>query len=317
LIASSTILQSFNVIDLYFQSKVLSKYVSIANSFSLGLSSLFKIILILNDAPLVAFALVMILDTAILVVGLVYVYLKKRVVIDVVGQDFSFLGWSFSWSVAKRLLTDSWPLIFAGLAVSVYMRIDQVMLKQMVDVEAVGNYAAALRLSEAWYFIPMAVVSSVFPAIVNSKKHSNALYLKRLQDLYTLMVWMAIAVAGLVSFSSDWLVVSLYGESYAQASGVLTVHIWTGVFVFLGVAFSAFLTAEQLTLKVLYRSILGAIINIGFNYLLIPHYGVLGAAMGTLVGNIFANVIYDIFDKSLWPHFHLKLKAFFPIYLIR
>jgi O-antigen/teichoic acid export membrane protein len=95
------------------------------------------------------------------------------------------------------------------------------------------------------------------------------------------------------------------------------VHIWTGIFVFLGVAFSAFLIAENLTLKALYRSILGAIINILANYVLIPHYGILGAAMGTLVGNVFANVIYDVFDKSLWPHLHLKLKAFFPIYLIR
>ena len=50
------------------------------------------------------------------------------------------------------------------------MKIDQVMIKEMLGAEAVGQYAAAVRLSEVWYFIPIIIASSLFPAIVILKK---------------------------------------------------------------------------------------------------------------------------------------------------
>ena len=79
-------------------------------------------------------------------------------------------AWKFEKNVAIRLLKDSWPLILSGIVISIYMKIDQVMIKEMLDSEAVGQYAAAVKLSEAWYFIPMVIASSLFPAIINAKK---------------------------------------------------------------------------------------------------------------------------------------------------
>ena len=107
------------------------------------------------------------------------------------------------------------------------------MIKEMLDSEAVGQYAAAVRLSEAWYFIPMVITSSLFPAIINAKKKSEKLYYERLQKLYDLMVWMAIAIALPMTFLSDWVANLLYGNQYNEAGRVLMIHIWAGVFVFL------------------------------------------------------------------------------------
>ena len=149
IIASATIFQSFNVIDFYYQSKVLSKYVALANTVVLALSSVIKIALLLYEAPLLVFAVMTVFDGLVLAVGLVYFYIKT--------SEFKLSSWAFNWGVAKQLLKDSWPLILSGLVVSVYMRIDQVMIKEMLNAEAVGQYAAAVRLSEAWYFIPMAI----------------------------------------------------------------------------------------------------------------------------------------------------------------
>ena len=200
IIASATIFQSFNVVDMYFQSKVLSKYIVYANVISLFISSIVKITLILNEAPLIAFAWVILFDSFILASGFIYFYFKNRRHSEqqnrysVFDTESSF-AWKFNKLTALSLLKDSWPLILSGIIISIYMKIDQVMIKEMMNAEAVGQYAAAVRLSEAWYFIPMAIVSSIFPAIINAKKISEELYHARLQKLYDLMVWMAIAIA--------------------------------------------------------------------------------------------------------------------------
>jgi len=308
IIASATVFQSFNIIDFFFQAKVLSKYVVYVNIISLLISSFVKIGLILTNASLIAFAWVILFDSVILMLGFVY-YFQRHAKLNIKKLNFSK-------ATAINLLKDSWPLILSGLVISIYMKVDQIMIKEMLNAEAVGQYAAAVRLSEAWYFIPMVIASSLFPAIINAKKISAELYYARLQKLYDLMVWIAIAIALPMTFLSDWVVNLLYGEQYNQAGGVLMIHIWAGVFVFLGVAFSKYLTNENLTMKFFYRTFLGMLINVILNILLIPKYGINGAAIATLLGQFSANYMYDIFDKSLYRQLKMKTKSFLPIHYI-
>jgi len=306
-IASATVFQSFNVIDFYFQAKVLSKYIVYANIISLLISSIVKIGLILNDAPLLYFAYSILFDSFILMCGFLYFYRYKKYLISL---------WFFDKKLARSLLKDSWPLILSGLVIAIYMKIDQIMIKEMLSVEAVGQYAAAVRISETWYFIPMVVASSLFPAIINAKKQSEALYYARLQRLYDLMAWMAIAIALPMTFLSDWVVNLLYGEQYNQTGSVLMIHIWAGVFVFLGVVFGKYLTNENLTRTTFYRTSLGAVVNIILNYILIAKYGIKGAAIATLLAQFVANYGYDFFDRNLYGQLKMKTKSFLPIHYV-
>jgi len=308
IIASATVFQSFNVIDSHFQAKVLSKYIVYANIISLLISSIVKIWLILNDAPLLYFAYSILFDSFILMCGFLYFYRYKRYFIS---------QWFFDKKLARSLLKDSWPLILSGLVIAVYMKIDQIMIKEMLSVEALGQYAAAVRISEAWYFIPTVIASSLFPAIINAKKHSEALYYARLQKLYDLMVWMAIAVALPMTFLSDWVVNLFYGEQYNQAGSVLIIHIWAGVFVFLGVASGKWFTSENLQILAFWRTFYGMVANVLLNFWLIPKYGVQGAAIATLVANLIAAFIYDFFNKVTRPIFYMKLKSIFVIEIKR
>lgn len=305
IIASATIFQSFNVIDLYFQSKVLSRYVAFANSITLFISSLLKIVFILNDAPLMAFVWVVLLDSTVISIGYIYFYRKTGKYI---------LKWKFKLKLALSLLKESWPLLLSGMVISVYMKIDQVMIKEMLGVEAVGQYAAAVRLSEAWYFIPMVIASSLFPAILNAKKNNEKLYYARLQKLYDLMVWLAIAIALPMTFFSDWVVHLLYGEDYQLASSVLVIHIWTGIFVFLGVASANWFMAENLIMLSFWRTFYGMLVNIALNIFLIPIYGLEGAAIASLFSQMMAAFLFDIFNKKTRVVFLMKLKSFVPIY---
>ena len=290
IIASATIFQSFNVVDFYFQSKVMSKFVVYANIISFFLSSIVKIVLILNDAPLIAFAWVVLFDSLVLALGFVYFFFRN--------SSFKIKNLTFRRETAIDLLRDSWPLILSGIVISIYMKIDQVMIKELLGTNAVGQYAAAVRISEAWYFIPVVIASSLFPAIINAKKQSEELYYERLQRLYDLMVWMAIAIALPMTFMSDWIVELLYGGQYNEAGAVLMIHIWAGVFVFLGVASGKWFMAENLQIFSTINTTIGAVVNIGLNYILIPKIGIEGAAWATLISYFIAAYLCLAFWKK-------------------
>ena len=302
IIAFGVFFQAFNVIDLSFQAEVKSKYVVHAQFIQLIVSSTIKIILIVNEAPLIWFASVFFLDAIVLALGLVFTYLHNS------NKIFS---WKWSYETSKHLLHDSWPLIFAGIVVSVYMKIDQLMIKEMLGAKEVGLYAAAVKLSEAWYFIPMAIASSLYPAIINARVYQKEVYYQKIQNLFDLMVWIAVSIALPTTLLSSLVVEFLYGKEYLGSSSVLIIHIWTAVFVFLGVASSKYLLAENFIKKTFYRTFIGALLNIIMNYYLIGIIGIQGAAISTLVSHFFAAYFYDILDKDLRIMFIMKTKSLF------
>ncbi len=301
IIASGTIFQSFNVVDIYFQSRVMSKFVVYANFISLFLSSLIKVVLILNEAPLMAFVWVVLFDSFVLAVGFVYFFFKN--------SSFKIQDLKFKKETALSLLKDSWPLILSSIVIFIYMKVDQVMIQEMLGSVAVGQYAAAVRLSEAWYFLPMVISASLFPAIINAKKVSEELYYARLQKLYDLMVWMALAIAIPMTFMSAWVIELLYGGAYNEAGAVLMIHIWAGVFVFLGVASGKWFVSENLQLMSMWRTFFGMIVNIILNIFLIPKYGIVGAAFSTLIGQLIAAYVFDLFLYKTRKMFYMKTKS--------
>jgi O-antigen/teichoic acid export membrane protein len=310
IIASSVIFQSFNVVDFYFQAKVLSKFVVFANVIMLFIGSIIKIALILNEAELIYFAYAVLFDNIILALGFIYFYTKQK--------ELSFANWKFDKNTAKSLLKDSWPLILSAIAISIYMKIDQVMIKEMLGSEAVGQYAAAVRISEAWYFIPMAIASSMFPAIINAKKNNNKLYNNRIQKLYGLLVWLSILFAIIIAIISNSLILLLFGHPYIESSSVLVIHIWASVFVVAAVIRGKWFITESLTQYSLYTVLIGMSLNIVLNYFLINIYGLDGAAYSTLLARFLSFYILVIFFVNIRPaanHFH---KAFlYPVYLAR
>ena len=305
IIASATIFQSFNVVDLYFQSKVLSKYVVFSNIISLFISSIVKITLILINAPLVAFAWAILFDSIVLALGFIYFFLKYSI------SEIKKI--KFNKTIAISLLKDSWPLILSGVVISIYMKIDQVMIQDMLGSEAVGQYAAATRLSEIWYFIPTILVSSLFPAIVNARKQSEELYYSRLQKLFDLVVWIAIVIALPMTFLSDMIVDILYGKQYSQAASVLMIHIWASIFVFLGVISSNWYINENLQLLAFLRAFYGMISNIFLNLLLITKYGIQGAAIATLISYMIVDFICDVVNCYSRRIFFMKLNTINPM----
>ncbi len=299
IIATGLLFQSFGVIQFYFEAKVLSKYCVFSQFSALTIISIAKLVFIFMELSLVYFAIAAVVESIVLSTGLIIVYTK---------QKLNILHWVFSLKLAKGLLKNSWLLIFSGVAVSVYMRIDQVMIKQMLNNETVGQYAAAVKLSEACYFIPIIICNSLFPAILNAKNHSTNLYHIRLQKLYSLMTWTALPITLVVTFSANHIVQFLYGAKFLQAGPVLAVHIWASVFIFLGVASGKFLIAENYVKIIFCRTFAGMIVNIIANIILIPKYGANGAAVATLISCSIATFFIAFIPKTR-THAVLMLKA--------
>lgn len=297
------IFQSFKVIDFYFQSRILSRYVVIASLGALLFSNGLKIIFILMGAPLVAFVWAVLLEQIVLMVGLVWFYGKT---------GSTLFRWRFDVSTAKKMLKKSWPLALTAFAASLYMKIDQIMIANILGNDLVGQYAAAVRLTEAIYFIPIVITASLFPAIINARENNVEVYINRLQGLYSLVIYIAIFLAVPMSLFSDQIINILYGPEFAEASEVWIIHIWASIFVFLNAAFAKFLYAESYEVKYLYRSLFGAIVNIIGNFILIPIFSIQGAAFATLISLIAMNYIFDIVDSELRPYLLMKFRCFNP-----
>jgi O-antigen/teichoic acid export membrane protein len=308
IIASGIIFQSFEVIDFYFQSKIQSKFVSLCKILQLCISSILKIYFVLTGAELIWFVLIALIDQLTIALSLYWAFRNQK------GSNFYF---AFNFSIARKILIDSWPFIFSSLAVAIYMRIDQLMIKQMINEHELGIYSAALKISEVWYFIPTIISSSLAPAILNAKKTDEKLYQLRLLRLIKLLTWLSIFLAVIITFSSDKLIDLTFGPAYQSSVGVLNIQIWSGVFVFIGVASSVFFVAENYAKKVLYRTLLGAVTNVILNFYFIPKYGISGAAYATLFSQFLANFLYDFFDSDIKALLIIKIKSFLPIFTIK
>ena len=300
IIASGLIFQSFDTISFWFQSQVQIKYVVYAKNGAFILISLAKVGLILSHASLIAFAWAALAEIILGAVGLTLAY----------GANGHLVrAWRGSIARARSLLTDSWPLILAGLAIVVYMKIDQIMLGEMLGNQAVGLYSAATRISEIWYFIPVAIVSSASPSIVEAKAISDSLYYQKVDKLFRLMAVLAFSIVIPMTFFSGHIIDLLYGPEFAGAGSVLAIHIWAAVFVFLGVAQGPWTVNEGLMKLSLQRTVIGAVANVVLNLLLIPRIGVVGAAISTLIAQALSSCILNRFDRRTRRIFTLQMRA--------
>ncbi|HMB95214.1 MAG TPA: flippase, partial [Tepidisphaeraceae bacterium] len=309
IIAVGSLFQAFNVIDLWFQYRVESKNIVIGRNIALLLMALARIGLILMRAPLIAFAWVLFGEYLLGTITAIIVYHFDKQHIR---------RWRLNIPLAVNLLKQGWPLMFASVAVYVYMRIDQIMLKNMAGDYQAGIYAAATRVSEAWYFIPTAIAASVNPTLFRSREIGESIYYGRFQQLFAIMSGISISIAVLTMFGGSFVVHLLFGPQYYAAAPVLVVHIWAAVFVFWGVAQDPWFINEGLMKAMLLRTAVGALVNIAINIVFIPRYGAMGAAIATVIAYAIPGCLWNFFDYRTRRIFYLQLKSIlFPIYLFR
>ena len=308
ILAAILLFKASDIAVYWFESQVQSKYVVWVQNSVFLLFAIGKVTLILNKASLTAFVWLMLVEASIVALILIIVFGRF-------GQPLATLNTNSKR--AKALLKDSWPLLLSSMAIAVYMKIDQVMLGEMKGNEAVGVFAAATRISEVWYFIPMAIVVSVSPTIIATKQDCEKKYLHRTQQLFDWLVLLSVSVAIPTAFLSDFVIEILYGKLYADASIILSIHVWASVFVCLGVASSQNLLAENRQIISMQRTFAGLITNILLNLILIANYGAIGAAIATVISQAMAAFVFDLLQKETRMLFKMKMRSILLINFIK
>lgn len=260
--------------ELWLQTQLRARGAAAAQLGALAVASGARIGLIVTDAPLVAFAWVLVGE---MMLAALFLWVIAR-------RPGGRMPWGAArGATMRRLLGEAWPLMFAGLAIMVYMKIDEVMLRQMAGPVAVGIYAAAARLSELWYFLPTALAVSVLPALLRARAAGPVEYALRQQQYYDLSAAAAYALSVPVALAAPWLARLAYGDAFTGTGPILAVHIWSSIFVFLGMARGQWLVNEGLQKFYLAATGAGALANVALNLVFIPRWGGLGAAWATVI----------------------------------
>lgn len=281
---------AFNIITNEFQANVAQRYPSLVTMVVVFILNLLKILVIVFGQGILYLALILLLEPILYAIFFSYIRIRHY---------GSFKTWRFEWPVAKSLINDAWPFIFVGVFMTLYSRIDQIMLKHLIDSAAVGIYDAALRLSEAWLFIPAIIGTSLFPAIVNAKKISVQEYRSRLLAMTYVFVALAAAIALFLSLLSHWIIDVFYGEAFAESAVVFSIYSWVGIWAVVDIVTRNFLLVENMRKTIFFMTMATALINTGLNFLLIPAYGPAGAALSTFIS-------YAVFSIPLLKIYKLK-----------
>lgn len=292
--------RSVQVLDSWFQRHLKSRYVSIGKMIAAIVVAAYKVFLLVNNKSLVWFALSNTL-TDIVVAGMMFVFYKHE----------NAQKLKFKVTVGKEVLGESYHFILSGVLSALYSQMDKIMIGQMLQDTDVGLYTTAVSISSMWVFVPTAVINSFRPMIMELKEKGNEyLYKIRLTQLYSFLIWLCIFAAVFISLLAKPIVLILYGEAYMAAVTTLRIAIWLEVFAMIGTARGIWVLCEGKNKYVKYYLGVGTAVNLVLNTILIPVWGIEGAALATLVTQFVSSIVAPSLFIQTRAHTRIVWDAF-------
>jgi len=313
--ASGELFRWSTVIEYFFLSRVQGRISAQVNIFGAVLGAAYKLLLVYWEAPLIWFAWAYLLE---LVVYAVVSYLAYRM------QGYHVRNWKPSWRMARYLLNQSWPMLIYGFALQAQLKIDQVMIfdilkgpigEQAANVE-VGQYSVAVKMVEAMAFLPVILQLALAPAIARARMQDVTLYRQRVTNQYRLMFILYVFTSLPLYFLAEPLITWLYGEEFRVAGQLLAVFAVRLVFSYIGIAKGSFITNEGLFKFSLITAVIGAVINIVLNWLLIPTLRSDGAIWATLISFFVSVYLADLFTARTRVNFRMMTEGMFTFWKI-
>ncbi|MEO6969421.1 MAG: flippase, partial [Chthoniobacterales bacterium] len=300
--------QAFDVFDFFFQAQNRFRLAFFGRTLPIALSTALKIGAIVADAPLLVFAALETVETALIAIALFVVYRRYRsapVTLEPVRPV-----------VAKNLLREGLPLLLGSLAAMIYMRSDILMLGKMVSFRAAGIYSAASQITEACALLPMAFVPALFPVLLRWRKLGAEYYFRQFEKLFLGAALSGVAMAASLTIAAPFVVRLLYGPEYASAAGILVIHAWSAIFLYVAIMQTGYDITERLTWWTAIRTAAGATVNVILNFVLIPRYGAIGSAVATLISLSCSGFLFNSVHPLTRPIFWLQLRAFLLVPLV-
>ncbi len=263
--------------EMWFQSQVRMAGVALARMAMVLLMLLVRVGFAVAGASLELFLVLYVIEAVLTSAAVLTTYLRA---VDSPGLERP------SPRAGGALLGESWPLLLGNLARQVNLRSDQVLLQATLGSVAVGTYAAAARLSELTYFLPVVFTTATFPALIQLRDRygpGSPEYARSLQRSYDMACWVGAAIAAGTFSIGPLLIETLFGERYAAAGSVLRIHVLALPFVFMAAVLAKWQVMEGLLRPALMRQLAGAVVNVALNLVLVRRMGIEGAAVATAV----------------------------------
>ncbi len=283
-----------------FQSRSDLRPVVLGQNLCFFLCLALRALLIWRGAPVTAFAIVVVAER--LAAALVVIAWATR------RHHPGRLG--FDPGLARAMLKESWPVWISALLTTLYQKADLILVAHWRDAAEAGVYAAAMRVSELWWSISMIIATAVLPDLVSTRERSAAAYHRALQKYLDASVALSLGAAVAMTFLARPLVALLFGPSYADSAGILTVHFWTAIFIYLSVVRSRHLITSGRRLVELWFALGGVTLNLGANALLIPRFGAIGAAWAGLLTQAGVAMALPLLFTETRPLVTLQIEAF-------
>jgi PST family polysaccharide transporter len=297
LAGGSLLFQCVDTIDIWFQSQSQSKRTVIAKLCSYTITNILRVLCILTNCPLWTFALLLSVDAMLASIALFYAYRTYK----------TPEKWKSRLTKCKEILSESWPFMVSGISIILYMRVDQIMIKNMLGEESLGIYAASLQFSTLWNFVPLTLSISIAPYIARKKKDGVEIYKNALKNTFLLFSALGWVITLFVAALSPFIINIMLGDKYSSGTLVLAVHVITNLFICLGVAQSLWIVNERKGSIVLYKSLTGLIVCFISNFILIPVYGIEGAAISAVISQLSACILFNaIFCREI---FFMQLRS--------
>lgn len=289
----------FEVFNYWFQAQLKSKITSIASLIAYAVTAAYKVYLIVTAKPIEYFAISTSIDYIVVAIILYICYKKQS------GQKLSV-----SLATSKRILSKSCHFILPGLMVAVYGQTDKLMLKQLISDTEIGYYSTATTVCNMWVFVMGAIITSVYPSIMQANKEGNEKEFERLNKiLYAIVFYLSVFVSVLFAVWAEPVIYILYGEAYLPAVNPLRIVTWYTAFSYLGVARNAWVVGKDKQKYLVWIYMSAALSNVLFNIWLIPIWGASGAALASLIAQIVTVMVAPFFIKPLKRNSVLMLEA--------
>jgi O-antigen/teichoic acid export membrane protein len=173
-------------------------------------------------------------------------------------------------------------LVVSAFAEAINQRVDIIMLEKLRGPAEAGIYAAAAKISEAWFAVPYILAAAAFPTLVRART-DGVIKIGHWQKFLDGMFIVTITVAIALQWLSDDLTKTLFGADFSASGSVLAVHAWAGIFVGMRAVLSRWIVAEEFVRLSVWTACAGAVANVLLNAALIPQHGAMGAALATVI----------------------------------
>ncbi len=282
----SMIMQTFNVVRNYFTSIVWNEYIVKTEISRTIIGAAIKVVLLLLHAPLAWFIAATLFDTILIASGYLISYNKKIASIRL---------WNYNPTTARYLIKEAFPLLLSGAAVIIYQRIDQVMIGNMIDKEAVGYFSTASAFVSVLMFVPITICQTYMPIISSLWKTNKEEYHRQNQLFMNITVWSTILCSIVVTVFSYPLIRYTFGEQYLPSVPILQVLSFKAVSIAFSNVAGQMIIVEGLQKWTLIRDTTGCIACVLLNYLLLPRFGVIAAAWIAIISNLVAGYFSSLF----------------------